>query len=127
MEFGRKITLLRNVVYRSDDPNKGKIVGVLGKIQNESKRNVFAHSFIFSTPTSITFIERSRGGDYKVTRHEFTMEEFVGHVNDFGAGAKEFSALLGATNEELQRFGEAAFNAETKATKSPVPPSSSAL
>jgi hypothetical protein len=127
MEFGRKITLLRNVVYRSDDPDKGKITGLLGKIQNESKRNVFAHSFIFSDAKSVTFIERSRGGDYKVMRHEFTLEDFVDHVENFGIAADQLTKLLGATNDELQRFAEAAFNAETKPTKSPVPPTSSAL
>jgi len=126
MEFGRKITLLRNVVYRSDDPQKQQIIGVLGKIQNESKRNVFAHSFITSDNNTVTFVERSRGGDYKVTRHEFSLAEFYGHVESFGTHAETLTYLLVPKYEDFQRFADAAFNAETSATKSPVPPSSSA-
>ena len=126
MEFGRKITLLRNLVYRSNDPNKRKIMALLGKIQNESKRNVFAHSFITSDATSLTFIERSRGGDYKVIRHQYTLREFVGHVDNFVSAAAELEKLVGVTPTELHRFADAAFSAEISATKSPVPPSSNA-
>ena len=50
MEFGRKAMLLRNVVRRSDDPKRAQILGAVGKIQNESKRNVLAHAFIISGP-----------------------------------------------------------------------------
>jgi hypothetical protein len=38
MEFGRKATLLRNLAYRSEHPKKAEIIGVIGRIQNESKR-----------------------------------------------------------------------------------------
>jgi hypothetical protein len=126
MEFGRQLTLLRNLAYRSDDPNKGRITTLVAKIQNESKRNVFAHSYITSSTTVLTFIERSRGGDYKVTRHQFTLLEFVDHIQNFVDAAAELETLLEAGPQELRRFSEAAFNAETKPTKSPVPPSSSA-
>ncbi len=126
MEFGRKITLLRNLVRRSDDANKGKLISLLGKIQNESKRNVFVHSFITSNAERVTFIDRSRGGDYKVTKHEYTLKEFADHLESFGSAAAELEMLLGIDPAELHRFAEAAFKAETKATKSPVPPSSSA-
>lgn len=126
MEFGRKLTLLRNLVYRSDHLHKTKIMALLGKIQNESKRNVFAHSFIISDQKTVTFIERSRGGDYKVTRHNFTLKEFYAHVESLGTHAEELTHLIVPSYDEFQRFAEAALNAETKVTKSPVPPNSKA-
>lgn len=126
MEFGRKITVLRNLIYRSGHPQKSTILGLLGKIQNESKRNIFAHSFLTANDTVITFIERTRGGDYKVIRHEFTVKEFVDHVTEFGDVATALEKAIGVTMEEYQRFADAALSADTKATKSPVPPSSKA-
>ena len=73
MEFARKSALLRNLIYRSDDPKKKLLLRLIGKIQNESKRNVFAHAFIISGPNDVTFIDRSRGGDYAAKKHTFTV------------------------------------------------------
>jgi hypothetical protein len=122
MEFGPKARLLRNLVYRSDDPNKGRIINLLWKIQNESKRNVFAHSFIISDTSGVSFIELSRGGDYKATEHEFTLTSFVDHVVTFTKDMAELEAAIGADAQSLARFAKAALSANTKSTKSPVPP-----
>jgi hypothetical protein len=56
MEFGRKATLLRNLVHRSDRKNKAQIIGLIGRLQNESLRNVFAHGMITSSRDTVTFI-----------------------------------------------------------------------
>ena len=126
MELGRKLTLLRNVAYRSDHPQKRRIMSVAGTIQNESKRNVFAHSYITSEKDTVTFVERSRGGDYRVVKHIYTLKEFVAHVQNFVKCASELETLLGITPDKLRQFGEAAFKAETNETKSPTPPIESA-
>src|ERR1700722_17381085 len=104
MEFGRKSMLLRNLAYRSDAPEKGQIIRLLAKIQNESKRNVFAHSFIMSGPQTVTFIDRSRGGDYVATKHTFTVREFFDHVAGFTNHAAALEKCLGLDKGELHRF-----------------------
>jgi hypothetical protein len=126
MELGRKLTLLRNVAHRSNHEAKNRIIQLLGKIQNESKRNVLAHSYITTDVDSVTFVERSRGGDYRVTRHRYTLKEFVAHIAEFMKAAAELETVLEITEDELHKFGEAAFSAATSATKSPTPPISSA-
>ena len=126
MEFGRKGTLLRNLAYRSDHQKKAEIIGAVGRIQNESKRNVFAHSFILSGAESVTFIDRSRGGDYSATNHTFTLREFSDHVIAFTKTCAELEQHLGVNKEALHRFAMAALSANTKSTRSPVPPSESA-
>jgi hypothetical protein len=64
LEFGRKITLLRSLVSRHRSKNKETIIKCLNTLQNESKRNVFAHSYIGSTKTVVTFIERIPYGKF---------------------------------------------------------------
>lgn len=122
MEFGPKARLLRNLVYRSDDPHKGRIINLLWNIQNQGKRNVFAHSFIISNSSGISFIEMSRGGDYKATEHEFTLASFADHVVNLAKDMHELETVLGIDAHSLARFARAALSANTNSTKSPVPP-----
>jgi hypothetical protein len=126
MEFGRKITVLRNLVHRSHHPERSKITKLLGRIQNQSKRNVFAHAVVFSTPSTVTFVDRTRGGDYAATPHAYTLREFEQHVTDIMAIGAEFEQIIVPDHAEFQRFATAALRANTKSTKSPVPPSSKA-
>jgi len=126
MEFGRKITVLRNIIHRSTHPKRKELIGLLGKIQNESKRNVFAHSFVLYDEQTLTFIDRTRGGDYQVKLHRFTVDEFAEHVISFGEAVEGLTEILCPDYENYRRFALAAFSAETKPTKSPVPPSSKA-
>jgi hypothetical protein len=122
MEFGRKLTLLRNLVYRSNDHKKKDIIRLVSKIQNESKRNVFAHSFIISGPDTVTFVERSRGGDYAVTRHTYSLKSWADHCCAVARYASQLEQSLGVDKSELHSFAQAAFKADTKSTKSPDPP-----
>ena len=54
MMFGTKARLLRNLLYRSNHPNKAVLTGALNRIQNSSKRDAFAHSFIPVSYTHLT-------------------------------------------------------------------------
>jgi hypothetical protein len=114
MEFGRKATLLRNLVYRSDHPNRAAIIGAVAKLQNEAKRNVFAHSFMVSTPDTVTFVDRSRGGDYSVTTHAYTLPEWTVHVESVAEMGEALYQALGAIDEDFRDFGEAAARADPK-------------
>ncbi len=56
MEFGRKVILLRNLVYRSNIPNKAEIMGALNKLMNTSLRNTLVHGIAVSGEQTVTFI-----------------------------------------------------------------------
>ena len=123
MEFGRKSTLLRNLIYRSSHPDKKTSINLIGKLQNESLRNIFAHSFVLSGTRTVSFVERTRGGDYAATIHTFTLDEFrERHMSKFAADGLAFQESLGLNQAELHEFAIAALSANTKSTKSPVPP-----
>ncbi len=126
MEFGRKATILRNLAYRSDDPRKKQIVQCLGRLQNDSKRNVFSHAVLTSDVKEVTFIDRTRSGDYVATEHTFTKEQFTDHVAEVMALGVQLEKALALDASEFHAFAMAALKANTKPTKSPVPPSSKA-
>ena len=111
MEFGRKAMLLRALVKRSDHKHKDLILGALNKVQNDSKRNAFAHSFISSTLTTVTFVERYGGGEYKATAHTFTLPEFEAHVKALIQHSAALSTALDFQPVESQKFGDAALRA----------------
>jgi hypothetical protein len=106
MEFARKTALLRALISRSDHPKKAALKGALNKMQNESKRNVFAHSFLRSDLKTVTFVERTWEGDFKVRLHKFTLEEFIEHVERFQVAGREFERALGMTDmdKDFQAF-----------------------
>jgi hypothetical protein len=114
MEHGRKATLLRGLISRGDHHNKEKLIRSLNVIQNESLRNVFAHSYIASDEKTITFIERSRGGPFKTKEHHFTLEEFRDHVTNFLEASSEFEQALDLAPLELQAFQYAALSVKSK-------------
>jgi len=129
MEHGRKAMLLRNLIGRGKHPNRDELLRTLKIIQNESLRNVFAHSYILSDETTISFVERSRGGRYQATEHEFSLQEFKDHVDAFLNASRDFQAALGLDtgDEKFEKFLAAIFNASHKAKTSPVPPPSITL
>ena len=111
MQFGPKIRLLYEVVSTGDHPNKGAILGPLNKLRNDAKRNVFAHAYIVSTPTKVTFVERRPGGPFKVLLHTYTLEEWVEHVVKFAQASDELWSALGQPAGEYGAFVQAALNA----------------
>lgn len=115
MEHGRKASLLRALITRSDHKNKAALLSALNAIQNDSLRNVFAHSYIASDEKVVTFIERSRGGPYKAKEHHFTLDEFRMHVERFLLAAQAFEQSLNLVPLELGAFQYAALSVTSKA------------
>jgi hypothetical protein len=126
MEFGRKATVLRNLVLRSSHRNKAKIIGALNRVQNDGKRNAITHGLMVfdSAGIGVTFIDRSRGGEYTATPHKFTYAEFTAHVSEFLNYTEELEVALDVKDVPFQAFARAAVSANKKAAKSPTPPSS---
>lgn len=111
MEHGRKIRLLAGIVKGSGYKNESTILGALHKIQNESLRNVFAHSYMISTRTTVIFIERHAGGSYRVKKHEFTLPKFTYHVSQFITASNALWKVLEVPDSELHEFAMAVFSA----------------
>ena len=126
MEFSRKAALLRALISRSDHPNKAAIKGALNKIQNKSKRNVFAHSFLATNETEVIFVERTWEGEFKARMHKFTMPEFITHVQNFIAAATALSTALAVTPADYRAFCDAAMSLASNSGKSPTPSKSKA-
>jgi hypothetical protein len=123
MQYGNKIRILREVIRKGEHKNKAKLLTALNKMQNESKRNVFAHSYLIGSSgpaeffDKVSFVERPPGGEYIVREHEFTLEEWKDHCVDFAEASKDFWDALGATNDELQEFGITAVRAAQKSKR----------
>jgi hypothetical protein len=111
MDFGRKATVFRHLVRESNHENKAEIEKHLNAAQNDSKRNIFAHSFARSDADSVIFIERSRHGSYQAKEHRFTKSEFEAHVNKFIETAKSFEKAVGLTRDAMEKFGALAIKA----------------
>jgi hypothetical protein len=111
MMYGTKIRILKSLVRKSAHKNKAQIIGSLNKLQNESKRNVFAHSYMASDAVSVTFLERSSGGNYLVTKHRFTKIQWNSHVTNFTLVGKEFWDALDVPDSDLEEFAMALMRA----------------
>lgn len=110
-DFNRKVRLLQALVKRKNPPRANDILNALNTIQNESLRNVFAHSYMTGDEQTVTFVERSRYGKYDPKLHNFTMPQFQEHVEKlYLAGDRLFSAL-GEPYDEIQRFADCALTA----------------
>jgi hypothetical protein len=123
MEAGRKMRLLEGLLQRSDHKNKSTLIAQLRKIQNESMRNVFAHSLIWSDEHTVTFLNRHFGQRYEAKEHKFNIIRFRMHVTDFIKNAVAFYEAAEISYTDIQSFGHAALKASRK---SPKPPKSKA-
>lgn len=103
--------MFRHLVRKSDHKNKAEIEQHLNAAQNDSKRNIFAHSFARSDADTVIFVERSRHGSYQAKEHKFTKSEFEAHVNKFIETAKGFEKAVELTREEIEKFAAAAIKA----------------
>lgn len=125
MLFGRKGRLLADLIARSDDPKKDRILSAFNKLRGLNKRDMFAHSYLKSDSKTITFLDRS-AGEFRAQEHTFTIDQFRAYVTDFEKAGTEFYSAIGATKEELDAFAKAALSLSRKSKTSPDNPASSA-
>jgi hypothetical protein len=115
--FGRKARLLADLIGRSDHPNKAKILGAFNEVRGTmNKRDIFAHSYVWSDQNVVKFIDRQAGGEYKAKEHRFTLKQFRDYVLEFSLSAERFYLSLGATREEINVFGNAALSLNRRST-----------
>jgi hypothetical protein len=126
IEIGRKMRLLEALLRRSTIDNKSELLGHLHKMQNESLRNVFAHSFMHSDEHSVTFVNRKFGQRYEAYAYTFGLIRFRMHVQEFLSTGRQFYDGLHIDLDDLQKFAEAALRASRSSRRSPKPPRSRA-
>jgi hypothetical protein len=126
METGRKMRILYGLLRDCDLKHRAKALQCLGKLQNESKRNIFAHSFLWSDEHAVTFVNRAGGQKYSAEKHRFTMIRFRMHVAEFLSVGRDFYESLEIDMADIQAFGEAAISAASSSKTSPTPPKAKA-
>jgi hypothetical protein len=126
MEVGRKMRLLEGLLQRSNLENKDHAIGHLRKLQNDSLRNVFAHSYLRSDQYTVTFTNRKFGQKYEAKEYKFTIIKFRMHIKEVLANGGKFYESMQIDYKDLQAFGSAAFRASRSSRKSPKPPKSKA-
>ena len=114
MQFSRKAILLRALVTRSDRKDKGAIIKLLNYFQEESKRNVFAHSFARSDEDNVIFVTRDNHGKFVAKEHRFSATEFETHIQQFIEAAKSFEKEVGLTRNDIEAFCAAAMTLTSK-------------
>jgi hypothetical protein len=119
MMWGRKARLLADLLKRSDHPKKDELLRCLNIVRGQIKRDVFAHSYLYGTETTVTFLSRQEGSGFKAVEYTFTLPEFREHVKTFTQASADFQAALGVPSSELLAFAQAALSLNRKSSKSP--------
>jgi hypothetical protein len=113
MQFGRKAALFRSLLSESDYSNISELKRFLSRIKNESLRNVFTHSIMFTGTDSVTFIHRYSRDDYKANGYHFKADGFVAHVKEFLQLAEDFGKALNISPDELKVFAKSALSSKS--------------
>jgi len=126
MFFSRKARLLTDLIGNSDHPNKAAILGAFNKVRDNNKRDIIAHSYIYSDDKTVTFVERNVSGKFKAIEHKFAFEEFKNHVVTFMKNAQAFHDAFAPDYDDVQAFARAALSLNCKDKTSPGAPSDNA-
>jgi hypothetical protein len=122
IDFGRRAQWLRALVKVSEFPNKTALLTALNAIQNDSKRNIFAHSYLSGDEKHVWFVERIPFGEFSIRAYRFDADEFGRHVDNIAEHGVAFQNALQVPDDELDAFAQAALNMAAKVTVSPEPP-----
>lgn len=105
MKFSKKLDVLRFLLDNSKYENVAQLKEFLDRIENETLRNVFAHSFMASDSSSVSFYHRrSRQGQYSCEPYRFEAENFFVHVQNFAQLAHDFERAFGFAQKEVGKF-----------------------
>jgi hypothetical protein len=107
LEFGRKLRILIDLLKRSDILNKDILVESLRTLQ-QSRRDNITHAYIATSPTTLVFNYRSRGGDFTANRLSFSIRGFEDHVERMIKAAQAFQNATGFSEAEFDAFIAAA-------------------
>ncbi|WP_422009014.1 hypothetical protein [Reyranella sp.] len=126
IDFSRRAQMLSDLVALQNHPQKAAILSAIKTIQNEAKRNAFAHSYLSGNEDTVTFIHRHRENTLKPKRHTYSRESFAAHVGVFMKAASDLQEALGISNDDFSAFTIAEESDSQSYTTSPKPPSAKA-
>jgi hypothetical protein len=124
--FGQKARLLTDLIKASSHTNRDKILAPLARLRGMTRREVFAHSYIWSDNNTVKFVHRTSGQRFEAKEYAFTWIEFNEHVLQVTKDITEFYKVLGVSDDELRAFAEAALSRSSRTNKSPGKPPSKA-
>src|SRR5262245_65996629 len=108
MKFSEKLKKLRRLIDSSKCKHGEKVKDLLRQIEDESKRNVFAHSILTSDEHSVTFVHRSwQRGEYKVERHRICGHGFIKHAQQLVHIATDLLQAIEFSDKEVRDFAAA--------------------
>ena len=79
VSFTRKASILKSLLTSIDQNHPA--ISIVSTISNESKRNLFAHSFITQSEGMIVFNKRDSKNKYKHKHHPFNGEKTVSYTH----------------------------------------------
>ena len=104
-KFSDKCKHLRTLLDGGKIPNCEKAQDLLTWIEDQSMRNVFAHSFLATDEHSVTFIHRKvEGGKYQPTTYTIACDDFIDHVQNFVQLSLDFEQAVGLSDKEVRDF-----------------------
>jgi len=113
LKFSGKLKLLRSLLSESGLPNVAELNEFLERIENDTLRNTFAHSFLASDPDSVTFVHRKLDGNkYSCIGYRFAAGGFFTHVQNFAELSHDFEKALGFSRKEIGEFASWAIKEE---------------
>jgi hypothetical protein len=100
-KFSDKCKQFRTLVDSGKFPH-GEL---LTRIEQDSMRNTFVHSFLASDEHSVAFIHRKvERGKYSVTGYKISHIGFIKHVQSFVRLSFEFERAVGLSDKEVREF-----------------------
>jgi hypothetical protein len=112
-KFSHKCKQLQTLIDDGKVPREAK--GLLDQIQNDSLRNVFAHSILASDEHMVLFIHRNierPSKEYRPIAYKLTRAEFLTHVAEFAQLSLRFEQATGLTDKEVRVFASMALPSE---------------
>jgi hypothetical protein len=104
-KFSDKCKHFRTLLDCGKIPNDEKVKDLLTRIEQESMRNVFAHSFLATDEHSVTFIHRKvERGKYQPTWYKIACDDFIDHVQSFVQLSFDFEQAVGLSHKEVADF-----------------------
>ena len=113
LRFSDKIKMLKQLLSKSDYGNVSELEQYLTRIESNSLRNTFSHSFLVSNSNTVAFVHRrSNRGQYLCEGYRFAADNFFAHVQEFVQLSHDFERALGFSAKEIGDFAAAAITEE---------------
>jgi hypothetical protein len=114
LKFSDRTKRLRALLAVSGRSNIAEVAQLLESIEGDF-RNVFSHSFLASSPETVTFVHRkaTKRNGYECLGYQLTTAQFFAHVQDFVQRAHAFEQALGLSHEEIAEFASYALPKKT--------------